>query len=146
MEIWNSVWPNGSLMGTDRTRSSPSATCAMEPAATTPFRRDNLFSESQGRDSRWLGPPKPPSVVSTTEVADNSSKVATIWLPAVSATPKVATRAAIPSTAPSAVRSDRPGRVNNPARASEKRSRGRNRERGIPLTPPPSPPPARRAC
>ena len=119
------------MMGTERTRSLPRLTSAIDPAATTPLRRVSRCSESHGSEIRVLAPENPRSVVSTTEVADSSSKVETIWLPAVLATPRVATRAAMPSTAPRAVSSERPGRANSPASDSEARSRARNRERGM---------------
>ena len=86
-------------------------TSAMDPAATTPLSLLRRVSESHGRATRGaLSPKNPRSVVTTTDVADSSLNDEMIWLPAVWATPRVATREAIPSTAPSTVSRARPGR------------------------------------
>ena len=131
--IWNSLWPSGSLIGTERVRAPPMSASAIVPAATTPLSRLRRCSESHGSRARGaLSPKKPPSVVTTTEVADSSLNDEMIWLPAVWATPSVATSDAIPRTAPSAVSSERPGRANSPARASAARSRGVRRARAPP--------------
>ena len=80
--IWNSVWPSGSITGTDRASRPLVSTPLTVPAAVTPFSRVSRSSASHGiRLTVRLRPPKGENRVSgstVTWVASSSSKRDTI--------------------------------------------------------------------
>jgi hypothetical protein len=113
------------------------------PAAVTPFNLVRRPSASHGSTLTCAAPSGPKksdcSGVTTTSVASSSSNRETIWLPAVLARPRVATRAATPRMVPSAVSKVRAGRAVSAIVISEIRSASPNTDFGASRPMPPAP-------
>src|ERR1022692_138788 len=103
------------------------------PAAITPWIRSTIASASAGKSIVGLLAWFAPLSLTVTWVASSALNCLPICPVAVCDRPTMATKVPMPSTVPSMVSADRPGRCSSPAIASLPRSRRRNRE-AAPMT------------